>query len=206
MLSCASTADSCVGGMERHESILSRSWRFVKWLCNAAAVESSASRCLAASIRGADKGRVPVGRIGRADMHTDAAARSKSQGVRVAGLPKRLRFAWLRFIWDWSLWNACKHCLSKHRSRKAHAIALGGPPSVFSFISRDRDSLVYRLPYKARTANPLIVSGDTTRQEHLPANHTAFNSVTWELTHHSNPPKSPPSSNPSSAPKPMSSP
>lgn len=33
--------------------------------------------------------------------------------------------------------------LSKHRSRKAHAIALGGPPSVFSFISRDRDSLVY---------------------------------------------------------------
>jgi hypothetical protein len=205
MLSCASTADSCVGGMERHESILSRSWRFVKWLCNAAAVESSASRCLAASIRGADKGRVPVGRIGRADMHTDAAARSKSQGGRVAARGASETSS-LRFIWDWSLWNACKHCLSKHRSRKAHAIALGGPPSV----GYSRSSLVTVtlacLPYKALTANPLIVSGDTTRQEHLPANHTAFNSVTWELTHHSNPPKSPPSSNPSSAPKPMSSP
>jgi hypothetical protein len=191
--------------MERHASILSRSWRFVKWLCNAAAVESSASRCLAASIRGADKGRVPVGRIGRADMHTDATARSKSQGA-AGSRGFRNVFASFQTCSKGSLWNACKHSLSKHRSRKDHTIALGGPPSV----GYSRSSLVTVtlacLPYKALTANPLIVSGDTTRQEHLPAIHTAFNSVTWELTHHSNPPKSPPSSNPSSAPKPMSSP
>lgn len=145
MLSCASTADSCVGGMERHESILSRSWRFVKWLCNAAAVESSASRCLAASIRGADKGRVPVGRIGRADMHADTSAQSKSRGRRPAGsgvAARVFRNVFATFS-NGPTQYACKHSLSKHRSRKAHAIALGGPPSVFSFISRDRDSRVY---------------------------------------------------------------
>ena len=141
MLSCASTADSCVGGMERHESILSRSWRFVKWLCNAAAVESSASRCLAASIRGADKGRVPVGRIGRADMHTDAAARSKSQGGRVAGFRNVFASFHLGLVFV-----ECMQTLSLETSLAQSPCNRTGWPTlrrVFSFISRDRDSLVY---------------------------------------------------------------